>query len=96
MIGFKYCFTKLEKKKLDFFIELGDNAKYHATGIGIVKFQRESSKPLLVEYVLYVPGMTKNLVLVSTLEDKGYIVTFERGKVYSHLKDSKAAKVIVV
>lgn len=92
----KECFTKLEEKKLDFYIELGDNAKYRATGIGTVKFQRESGKPLLVEDVLYVPGMTKNLILVSALEDKGYIVTFERGKFYIRPKDSKIAKVIGV
>lgn len=97
MTGVRECFdTKLEEKKLDFYIELRDNAKYHATGISTVKFQRESDKPLLVEDVLYVPGMTKNLISVSALEDKGYIVTFERGKVYICRKDSKLAKVIGV
>jgi hypothetical protein len=32
--------------------------------------------------VLYVPGLTKNLISVSTLEDKGYEVTFRKGKVF--------------
>lgn len=89
------CFTKLEKM-LDFYIELDDSVKYHATSVGTVKFQRESSKPFLVEDVLYVPGMTKNLILVSTLEEKSCIITFERGKVYIHSKDSKVAKLIGV
>lgn len=46
--------------------------------------------------MLYVPRMTKNLIFISTLEDKGYIVTFESGKVNIHPKDSKVAKVIGV
>ena len=32
--------------------------------------------------VLHVPGMTSNLVNVSTLEDEGYDVLFSRGRVY--------------
>lgn len=45
---------------------------------------------------LYVPGMTKNLISISTLENKGYIVTFEEGKVYILPKNSKTRKVIEV
>ena len=41
-------------------------------GVGIVSFKRESGKPLSFADVLYVPGLTKNLILVPTLEDKGY------------------------
>jgi hypothetical protein len=52
------------------------------TRIGTVSFQRESGKPLSFVDVLYVPGMTKNLISVSTLEDKGYEVTFRKGKVF--------------
>jgi hypothetical protein len=32
--------------------------------------------------LLYVPGLTKNLISISTLEDKGYLVTFCKGKVF--------------
>jgi hypothetical protein len=31
--------------------------------------------------VLYVPGLTKNLLAVSTMEDKGYAVDFQDGQV---------------
>ncbi|XP_059071399.1 uncharacterized protein LOC131865899 [Cryptomeria japonica] len=96
MTGVKEYFTKLDEKKLDFCIELRENGKYQETGVGTIKFQRESDKPLLVEDVLYVPGMTNYLIYVSTLEDKGYIVTFEEGKVYIHPKNSKVEKVIGV
>jgi hypothetical protein len=56
--------------------------RYKTQGIGTVSFQRESGKPLHFADVLYVPGMTRNLISVSTLEDKGYEVTFRKGKVF--------------
>ncbi|XP_059068777.1 uncharacterized protein LOC131859222 [Cryptomeria japonica] len=96
MTGVREYFTKFEEKKLDFCIELGDNAKYHGTGFGMVKFQRDFGKPLLVEDMLYVPSMTNNLIYVSTLEDRSYIVTFEGGKVYICHKNYKVAKKIGV
>jgi len=49
-----------------------------------------------MEVLLYVLGMTKNMTFVATLEDKGYIVTFEDGKVYSQPKDSRTTKMIRV
>jgi hypothetical protein len=38
--------------------------------------------------VLYVPGLEKNLVSISFLEDKGNIITFVDGKVLSWSRDS--------
>ena len=38
--------------------------------------------------MLYVPGLTKNLILVSTLEDKGYQVKFCDHRVYIRPKGS--------
>ena len=32
--------------------------------------------------VLLVPGMTSNIVVVTTLEDEGYDVIFSRGRVF--------------
>ena len=63
-------------------IELRDNGKYATKGIGIVTFERESGNTLHLKGVLYVPGLKKNLVSVVILEDKGYDVTFSRGKAY--------------
>ena len=51
-------------------------------GVGIVSFERESGKPLSFADVLYVPGLTKKLISVSTLEDKGYRVKFRDHRVY--------------
>ena len=69
-------------------VELGDDAWYQAQGVGTVSFERKSVKPLSVADVLYVPGLTKNLISVSTLEDKGYQVKFRDHRVYIRPKGS--------
>jgi hypothetical protein len=51
---------------------------------------------MMVRDVLYVPGMKKNLITVSALEDRGYVVSFQDGRVYIRPKDSKTAKVFGV
>jgi hypothetical protein len=71
MTGRKEWFTRLQEGGVNLVIELGDDRRYKAQGDGTVSFQRESGKPLCFSDVLYVPGLTKNLISVSTLEDKG-------------------------
>jgi hypothetical protein len=49
---------------------------------------------LKLEEVLYVPEMKRNLVSISALEDKGYKITFSKGRVLawhtnSHISSSK-------
>jgi len=39
---------------------------------------------LSINDVLFVPGLTKNLIFASQLEDKGYVVTFQEGNVFIH------------
>ena len=69
-------FNNLKEYNANFNIVLGDNAKYKPTRKGTVRFQRESGKPLSINDVLFVPGLTKNTISISALEDKGYEVTF--------------------
>ena len=77
-------------------IEMGDDARYNATGIGIVTFQRESCKPFLLRYVMHVPGLKKNLVSISMLEDRGYDVVFSEGKAFLRHKATRQVKKIGV
>ena len=67
-----------------------------AVGSGTISFQRESLPPMLLRDVLYVLGSKKNLVLVSTIEDRGYEVLFCDGHVLLYPKGSSvtSAKVI--
>jgi hypothetical protein len=82
MIGHKHYFNNLSEKEFGFEILLGDDYAYHPKGVGIVRFERESGKPLYLSSVLYVPGLKKKLVLVLTLEDKGYEVSFKDRRAY--------------
>ena len=77
-------------------MELGDGSIVRAVGVRTIAFQREYLPPLVVSEVLYVPGSRKNLISVSTIEDKGYEVTFRGGQVIMYPKGSltKSGKVI--
>ena len=59
-----------------------------AVGCGTVSFQRESLPPMLLREVLYVPGLKKNLLSVSAIEERGYEVLFCDGQVLLFPKGS--------
>ena len=86
MTGDKYLFTDLDEKDLGVHIEMGDDGRYSATGIGTISFERESGKPFILKDVMHVPGLKKNLISVAMLEDKGYDVVFSEGKAFLHNK----------
>jgi len=65
---------------------LGDNRAVRVVGIGTLAFQRESLHPLKLLEVLYVRGRKKNLVSVSCVKDRGYVVTFRDGNVLLYPK----------
>ena len=77
-------------------IEMGDDGRYNATGIGTITFERESSNRFLLEDVMHVPGLKKNLVSVIMLEDKGYDVVFSEGKAFLRQKTMGKTKKIGV
>ena len=49
MTGDKESFIDLEDKDIRMHIEMGDDGRYSATGIGTITFQRESGKPFSIE-----------------------------------------------
>jgi hypothetical protein len=51
-------------------------------------FQLEFGNSLHMNDVLFVPGLRKNLLSISALEDKGYRIAFVDGQVRIWLKDS--------
>jgi hypothetical protein len=77
-------------------VVLGDDREVKAAGCGTVSFRRESLPPMILMEVLYVPGLKKNFVLVSTIEEKGYEVLFHDGQVLLFPRGSSitSAKVI--
>jgi hypothetical protein len=98
MTGYREHLTDLVEKESCLHVVLGDNARYTVKGVGTSTFQLDSDIPLQLSEVLYVPGMKRNLVSVSALEDKGYKLTFSEGKVLAWHKNSHmdSARVIGV
>jgi hypothetical protein len=80
--------TDIVEKESRLHVVLGDNAIYTVKGVGSSTFQLDSNIPLQLSEVLYVPGMKRNLVSLSALEDKVYKVTFSKGNVIAWHKNS--------
>jgi hypothetical protein len=78
----------LKEKESRLHVVLGDNDRYTVKGVGSSSFQIDSNIPLPLSEVLYVPGMKRNLVFVSALEDKCYKVTFYEEKFLAWHKNS--------
>jgi hypothetical protein len=88
MTGYRDHLTDLLEKESSLYVVLGDNARYTMKRVGTSTFQLDSDIPLQLSEVLYVPGMKRNLVSVSALEDKDYKVIFSEGKVLAWRKNS--------
>ena len=82
MMGNRDIFSDFEEKDLKQSIKFGDDERYRATWICTVTFQREFDSPSKITYMMYVPGLKKNLVSITVLEDHGYDVVFSKGKVF--------------
>ena len=82
MTGARDMFTEISETGLELEIVLGDDTMVRAVGRGTVRFDRESMQPMLLRDVLYVPGLKKNLVSVSAIEDRGFGIYVLDGKVY--------------
>ena len=81
MTGSRDLFTNISETNSKLHVKLGNNAECGVEGVGTIQFQLELGSPFEVTNVLYVPGMTKNLLAVSTMEDKGHEVYFRDGQV---------------
>ena len=82
MICYQELLSDLDKRESHQKVILGDDARYAVRGAGATSFQLKSGKTLKMKDVLHVLGMTRNLVVVSDLEDEVYDVLFSKGRVY--------------
>jgi hypothetical protein len=88
MTGYKEILSYFETKSFTEKVELGGEKCYKIEGVGSISFRLESGARLHVDEVLYVPGLKNNLLLVATLEDKGYWVIFKDRKALLWAKGS--------
>ena len=76
MTRFKKALATFEVKKFHEKVELGNESPYNIKGVGSTALQLESCMLINVGGILYVPGLKKNVISMTVLEDKGFFVTF--------------------
>jgi hypothetical protein len=69
------------EKKFSQKVTLGDDYQYPIKGVGESNYKLNLGNSMKMKDVLYVPGLTKNLLSISTLEKKGFRVAFIDGEV---------------
>ena len=80
MIGFKESFVRLSEHESPHKVKLGDDYQYPIKGSGESSYKLDSGKSLTMKEVLFVPGLKKNLLSISTLDEKGMRVSLIDGQ----------------
>jgi hypothetical protein len=96
MTGDQARLSNLNEKKTSYKVELGDKSTYPVEGFGQASVKLKIGNNVHLSNVLYVPGLEKNLVSISCLEDKGNRIAFVDGKVLSWHKDSNIENARVI
>ena len=91
MNGVREHFTDLRDTEVRIEISLGDDRVVRVAGVRTVAFQRDGMPPISFTDAHYVPGMKKNLISISTLQDRGLEVTFRGTEVLIHPRGSSLA-----
>ena len=76
MTGHSNQLKTLSKGKSSYSMELGDNKIYHVKGIQSTSIKLKDGSNIHLNNILFVPGFHKNLLCISSLEDKGDKVSF--------------------
>ena len=79
MIGYKESLSFLEQKESPHKVILGDDSQYPIEGLGEAYYKLDYGKPMKMKDVLYVPGLKKNILSISSLEKKGFRVSYIDG-----------------
>ena len=82
IIGKKTTLSNLEEKNSPQKVSLGDDYRYPIKGIGESSYKLDSGTSMNMKEVLYVPGLKKNLLSISALDEKGYRVSYIDGQVF--------------
>ena len=75
---------------------MGDDYQYPIKGIGESSYKLDSGTSIKMKEVLYVPSLKKNLLSISTLDKKGYIISFIYGQVLMWTKGKSTEDASVI
>ena len=96
MTGHSNRLKTLSKGKSTYSVELGEDKSYPVRGIGSTSIKLENGSNIHFNNILSFPGLHKNLLSISSLEDKGNRVASIDGKVVVWSKDSSIEKAKVI
>jgi hypothetical protein len=77
-------------------VTLGDDYQYPIKGVGESNYKLDSGTPVKMKDALYVPGLTKNLLSISALDEKGFRIAFIDGEVLMWPKGKTMEEAIVI
>ena len=81
MTGYEDSLSKLIHKYSPHKVKLGDDYHYPIKGVGEDSYNLNLGKPMKMKEVLYVLGLKKNLLSISSLDKNGFRVAFIDGQV---------------
>jgi transposase InsO family protein len=96
MTGQRDILSCISEKKFSQKLTLGDYYQYPIKGVGESNYKLNSGNSMKMKDVLYVPGLTKNLLSISALEKKGFRVAFIDGEVFMWAKGETLKEAIVI
>ena len=96
MTGYKESFVNLFEHESPHKVRLGDDYQYPIKGSGESSYKLDSRKSLKMKDVLYVLGLKKNLLSISSLDAKGVRVAFVDGQVLMCPKGKSIDDAIVI
>ena len=67
MSGYKDSFSELVQKDSLHKVKLDDDYQYPIKGVGEASYKSDSEKPMKMKDVLYIPGLKRNPLSISSL-----------------------------
>ena len=96
MIRKKENWSRIEEKNSPQNVSMGDEYQYPIKGISESSYKLDFGTSMKMKEVLSVPGLKKNLLSISALDKKGYIVSFIDGQVLMWSKGNTLEDVVVI
>jgi hypothetical protein len=96
MTGQRVIFSCISKKKFSQKVTLRDDYQYPIKGVGESNYKLNSGNSMKMKDVLYVPGLTKNLLSILALEKKGFRDVFIDGEVLTWAKGETMKEAFVI
>jgi hypothetical protein len=96
MTGQRDILSCISENKFSQKVTLGDDYQYPIKGVGESNYKLNSWNSLKMKNVLYVPGLTKNLLSISALEKNSFKVSFIDGEVLMWAKGETLNEAIII